>query len=115
VAGFDLTWLWLRALKFDHPLAQWIPTSRPGVSPWQSIAPRIYDVLDEAKGPAFRSPKRKRLSALARWMGIDVADYSGADVYGSWLAGDREAVREHCEEDVRVARQIALRLDGGAE
>jgi hypothetical protein len=30
------------------------------------------------------------------------------------MAGDYAAVRAHCEDDVRVTREVALRLEGGA-
>ena len=45
-------------------------------------------------------------------LGISTANnpITGADVYDRWLAGDHEAIQQHCREDVRELREIYRRL-----
>lgn len=113
VKGFDLQWLYVRALKHAHPLLDWLPWPLIGGKPWSGGSDdRIHDTMDWLRGPG-KQGQRLRLTETLAYLGMVPADEdvgSGADVAGQWLRGEYAAIQHHCEVDVRRVMELHRRI-----
>ena len=102
--GFDLNWLYHRAVKYDLPaLMDFIPRER--------FAKNILDVRDLWTGG---DPYGKgKLKDIARFLGIPAPDMDGGDVLDLYLAGEFEKIAAYCKQDVEMTRAIAWRMGRG--
>ena len=105
ISGFDLKWLWFRAVKYGHrDLARVIPYQR-----WQ--AGLCEDTLKLAQGSDW-SAKGLGLSRLAEYFGHagKAEGLDGAKVYDAWLAGEHERIQADCRADVELTRDLSERF-----
>lgn len=104
VAGFDLLWLKLHALKQRHPIAPLIPFAK-----WDK---RVEDTKEMAAGPDPRNGRK--LSDLARFFDIGEkgSGLDGSKVYDAWLAGEHERIAAYCAQDVALTRSLHRILKG---
>jgi hypothetical protein len=103
VAGFDLRWLKLHALRIKHPIAKSIP--------YQKWDKRVIDTMEAFAGP---NPTQARMSqaSLARFFGIAVDTDSGSEVRRLYEAGDIDAILRHNAEDVEIVRKLHTIIRG---
>lgn len=107
ISGFDLRWLWFRAVKYGHrELARLLPYQR-----WQQG--QIADTLRIAQGSDW-SGKGLGLSRLAEFFGMagKAEGLDGSKVYDAWLAGEHDRIRAYCAADVELARSLYDRFEG---
>lgn len=103
VAGFDLRFLKLHAMRIGHPLAKSIPYAK-----WDK---RVVDTMELAAGP---NPASGRVSqaSLARFFGLSVATSPGSEVLGLYQSGDCQSILDHNREDVEIVRAIHNKFRG---
>lgn len=106
ISGFDLRWLWFRAVKYNyHQLARLIPYQR-----WQTG--QCQDTLKIAQGSDW-SGKGLGLARLAEFLGMagKAEGLDGSKVYDAFLAGEHDRIRAYCAADVELARQLYDRFN----
>jgi len=103
IEDFDLRFMWQRCcvngVKFKFPL----PLDR------YPRAPRRFDTMKEWGGWNGRVKQRD----LEMAFGLERSDplsHGGADVWEAYQRGDTASVVAHCEEDVRLLREIHQRM-----
>ena len=99
LAGFDLRFLWFRALAYgEHSLARALPWHV-----WQR--PWLSDTMIIAGGP---TRERVSLAKLASYfhLGGKGEGMSGAEVYPAYLRGEHDRIREYCRRDVELVREV---------
>lgn len=104
VAGFDLRWLWKRAIVLGITVPWWWPHDARS---WDQD--RLVDTMILWEGPRGYV----KLDRLAARLGIRAkSDMDGSQVASVWAAGEYQRVREYCADDVRVVREVYHRLVG---
>ena len=103
IEDFDMRFLWQRSkvndVKFRFPL----PTGRYPKGPY------IYDTMKEWGGWQGRVSQRD-LELAFQLERKDPLAAGGAEVWERWQAGDIDGIVQHCEEDVRLLREIHRRM-----
>lgn len=100
--GFDLPFLWRRAVILGVRPPLWWPT--PAVKPWSD---QIFDTMLQWAGQRGTIS----LDRLAKALGIaGKAGMSGADVWPAWQRGERQQIADYCADDVRITREIHRRM-----
>ena len=105
ILGFDLRWLWKRAVILGVPIPWWWPHDAKS---WDTD--RVYDTMVAWEGPGGRI----RQDVLARRLGIKgkPGGFDGSMVAQAWIDGEHDRVRDYCADDVRCVREIYHRLTG---
>ncbi len=97
-AGFDLTWLWRKCLKHRviH-LANSIPRHR--------YSREIQDTC-QLWAADFRD--HVSLNDIAQYLGVGskTDGLDGSLVFDLWQAGELETIRQYCEHDVDLTREV---------
>lgn len=110
-SGFDFPFLRVRALRWGLPeLSSLLAAPKP----WDT---RLVDSYALVPTPHGRASKgwHGSLDRVAALLGIPVTPtLPGAQVPAAWHAGDYQAIREHCDEDVRVLSLVYPVLAAGA-
>lgn len=102
VAGFDVRWLWKRAIVLGITVPWWWPHDARS---WDQD--RIVDTMLMWEGPRGYI----KLDRLAARLGIrGKSGMDGSMVASVWAAGEYQRVREYCADDVRVVREVYHRL-----
>lgn len=100
---FDLRFLWQRSRICGVPF----PFSFPIGKPHYNRGPYIYDTMKEWAGYG----KRVKQTDLELAFGIERTDtITGADVFGMWVAGQMDVIKNHCLQDVENLRKIYRRM-----
>lgn len=93
--NFDLPFLWKRAV-INGTRLPYMPRS---VKPWDK---NVYDVMHQWDSRNFIS-----LASLAAALGIKSNnEFTGADVYPLWQAGQFDEIANYCADDVELTRQV---------
>ena len=100
--AYDLPLLWRRCQYLGLPVPQVrIDKYRPG---------RVRDLLRILSWDLLVKPHSLRF--YSKRFGLDVMDTTtGADVADLVAAGNWDAVRRHCESDILLTEQLAVRLE----
>ena len=93
---FDYGFLVLRSLKH-------------GLNPKKLLSCERVDLLKLVKD--VLADKRVSLQGLADYFGLDHGKTSGMQVPGLWEAGEYEAIKEHCMNDLDLTAQLFERLE----
>lgn len=103
--GFDLNWIWHRAVKYDLPaLMDTIKRDR--------FSKNVFDVRELWTGG---DPYGKgRLKDIAAFLGIETMGMDGGEVFDLYLAGEFERIAEYCKQDVEITRAVAWRMGKGS-
>ncbi len=103
IEDFDIRFLWQRSkvlgVKFRFP----IPTGRYPKGPY------LYDTMKEWGGWQGRVSQRDLELAFSLERN-DPLPTGGTEVWERYQAGDMEGIVKHCEEDVRLLREIHRRI-----
>lgn len=104
VTGFDIRWLWKRAIVLGIRPPYWWPVD---AKPWD--AERVVDTMElwEGRGGRIGLDRLARILGLGGKGGID-----GSMVAGMWREGRYEEVREYCADDVALVRDVWRRITG---
>jgi hypothetical protein len=107
VIAFDIPRLWIRALRYRHPLQAWFP---PNVPAWKQD--RVVDTLRLVDGG--NRENAVKLTDVARYLGIPVEEDPGpgANVRAWWKAGRLDTIAAHVRSDVITCRAVHRRLLG---
>ena len=101
VLGFDIPFIFHKMLKYGI---------RP---PLQFLTDKHSMIIDTNK--IFNPYSYKEfysLKSLAEFFGIEKDNSTGgADVFDLWKAGNIEAIKDHCRDDVRVTREVYKRIN----
>lgn len=107
IIGFDLPWLYYRALKYGvDKLAR--------LMPFIKFDRRIYDTQQRWLGPNYSG--NVKLDDICTYLGLLTKEDSGmhgSEVYQAWLDKRDEEIRLYCEDDVERLRQVVRVLDRG--
>jgi predicted PolB exonuclease-like 3'-5' exonuclease len=101
IGTFDLPWLWRKAIQYNLPeLRALIPHNNRN----------LYTDLMKVWACDFKD--YVSLDNCASFLGIEHPGGKGSDVYDWWKEGNIDAIRAHCEEDVRTTMKIYERICG---
>jgi len=104
IAGFDLQFLKHRSiiLGIKPP---------PDIMLAMSAKPWDKCIADTMLMWSSDSQKRTSMDKLCKAFGIDgKGDFDGSMVANEWFNGDRNKVREYCQDDVRRTRELYKRI-----
>ncbi|WP_024351046.1 hypothetical protein [Aurantimonas coralicida] len=101
ILGFDLRWLWKRAIVLGIPVPHWWPIH---ARPW---SPEVFDTMTAWEGPTkFISQDR-----LGRILGLGgKADIDGSQVAEIWDAGRYDDILTYNADDVSKCRKMWARI-----
>ncbi|HDZ73187.1 MAG TPA: hypothetical protein ENH55_10490 [Aurantimonas coralicida] len=103
IVGFDIRWIWKRAIVLGIRVPDWWPVD---ARPWSQDVPDTMVMWEGARG--WISQDR-----LARILGLPgKGDVDGSQVSALWEAGEYERVREYNADDVATVRAIWQRITG---
>jgi predicted PolB exonuclease-like 3'-5' exonuclease len=114
-SGFDLPVLHYRALRAGIPATRyWQTGDDDSAFRYNNYLSRFHwrhtDLMDVLAG--FQSRARVSLENAACLLGLPgKLGFSGAQVWGEWLAGDLVRIRRYCETDVLNTYLVYLRFD----
>lgn len=101
IRSFDLNWLWHRAVKHGiDPLIAYIPRQR--------YSHEVLDVREYWTGGDTYAPGK--MQSIADFLGLESYPVSGADIFDLYQSGKYDEIMMHCNDDVRVCREIAIRM-----
>ncbi len=104
IAGFDVPWIKMHALRLRHPLSDRIPFEKWGKG------------LDDTKEMASVTDPRngRKLADLCRFFGIEGKGegLDGSKVYDAWLNNEHEKISRYCAQDVAMTRDLYRVLVG---
>lgn len=101
VAGFDIRYLWQRAIVLGIRMPPWFPRDP---KPWSES---VHDTMTMWGG----TRDYISLDSLCRALGLPgKGNMTGADVGRLWEAGNYEAIASYCAEDVYRVRSIHDRM-----
>lgn len=99
ILSFDLPWLWRKAIKHNlRDLRGSIPKDNKHMT------------VDLMKIWAAEYRDYVSLDACAKFLGIEHEGEGGNEIYGLWLAGDFEAIENHCKRDILTTMEIYKRI-----
>lgn len=104
VSGFDIRWLWKRAICLGIRPPVWWPID---ARPWDQD--RVQDTMVMWCGSKDRI-SQDRLARTLEIRGKGAID--GSQVADRWDAGEHEAIRLYCADDVACVRKIWCRIAG---
>ena len=109
ILGFDIRWLWKRAIVLGVAVPDWWPIS---AKPW---SPEVFDTMIMWEGVGGRISQDR----LGRILGVGgKGDIDGSQVAGIWDAGRYDDVFDYNCDDVVKVRKIWARItqfDGAIE
>ena len=113
---FDLPRLYMRMLRHNHPLVEWVPWPGPGVKPWD-LTDRIHDVMLQLAGinkGSSRFVNSCRQIEAAEYLGVDTGEDPGQgdNVYRWAVEGNWDTIGEHNRVDIEVLRQLYSKVYG---
>jgi len=114
-SGFDLPVLHYRALRAGIQATRyWQTGDDDSAFRYNNYLSRFHwrhtDLMDVLSG--FQSRARVSLENAACLLGLPgKLGFSGAQVWGAWLAGDLARIRRYCETDVLNTYLVYLRFD----
>lgn len=100
ISGFDFKVLKQRSMILGVKPPFQIPFES---KPWDK---NPYDTMVQWDGKNF-----VKLDKLATAFSIDGKTMDGSQVYKMWLAGQYEALREYCKDDVELTRKVYKRMN----
>ena len=96
---FDLVWLFHRFVKYKHSEAMVIlPHTKNDSS--------IIDVMEIFSASNYGSDSWVSLDTLAKFLGLPCKDFDGSKIHDLYLEGKIDEIVKHCEDDVRLTRDI---------
>ncbi len=102
ITGFDLRYLWKRAVINKVYLGK-VPHD---AKPWSQ---NVYDTMFEWAGTGN---DKKSIDFVCKALGIKgKGDMDGSKVYAAWQAGEYDKIGEYCIDDVEKTRMIYNRLN----
>ena len=103
VLGFDIRWLWKRAVILRVPIPDWWPVDAKA---WSRD---VYDTMLawEGHGGRISQDRLARILGLQGKRGVD-----GSMVAGMWDEGRYDEISDYCGDDVECVREIWKRLTG---
>lgn len=106
ILGFDIPWLRRHAARYRVPsLLKLLPG---GIG--DKWGHHVHDVGTIWASTDYRA--HFKLSAIARFLGLDPPDVSGAEIGSMVARRDFDGIREHCKQDVELTRAIYGRITG---
>lgn len=101
ITSFDIPWLWRKAIQYDmRELRKMIPHGN-----------RLLQT-DLMKVFASDFKDYVSLDSCAKFLNIKHEGGSGSDVFDWWQEGNIDAIRAHCEADIRTTMDIYERING---
>lgn len=101
ILGFDLRWLWKRAIVLGIAVPDWWPLHA------KSWSQDVFDTMTAWEGHGGRISQDR----LARILGVgEKGDVDGSKIAALWAAGQYETVRLYNADDVETVRRIWGRI-----
>ncbi|GGD43894.1 hypothetical protein [Aureimonas glaciei] len=107
VLGFDIRWIWKRALVLGIRPPSWWPVD---AKPWQPE--RVFDTMTYWEGVGGRISQDRLCLALDLPL---KGEFDGSMVGAAWKAGEFEKIRSYNARDVETVRSIWKKLTLYAE
>ena len=98
ISSFDIPFLWRKSIKHNMRMKSVIPHNN-----------RVMQ-LDLMKIWASDYKDYVKMSACAEFLGIPHSSVSGSDVFNLWQEDEREAIAQHCIDDVSTCIEIYKRI-----
>ena len=97
---FDIPWLYHRSIKYR-------------LSSLKSILPHgkrdtdmINDTMSLFSSTIYGSDGYYSLDEIAKFLGLNPKESSGADIHDMFVAKEYDKIKEHCKYDVELTRQV---------
>ena len=100
--GFDIRWLWKRAVILGVQVPHWWPLN---ARPW---SPEVVDTMTRWEGPGAKFISQDRLGRILGLGGK--SDIDGSMIADIWDAGEYDRVLEYNGDDVAKCRKMWARI-----
>lgn len=101
IRSFDLNWIWHRAVRYGiEPLVMYMPRQR--------YSHDVLDVRDYWTAGDNYAPGK--MQDIALYLDIPFNITAGAEVFDLYQVGKYSEIEAHCNDDVRVCREIARKM-----
>lgn len=97
---FDIPWLYHRSIKYKLPsLKSILPHGKRDTD-------MINDTMSLFSSTIYGSDGYYSLDEIAKFLGLNPKESSGADIHDMFVAKDYDKIKEHCRYDVLLTRQV---------
>lgn len=101
VAGFDIRFLWQRAMVLGVALPSWVPRDP---KPWDK---QVFDTMNAWGG----AKDTISLDNLCKALGIPgKGDVDGSMIAGMWKRGEYQQIADYCRSDVERVRSVHRKM-----
>lgn len=97
---FDIPWLYHRSIKYKLPsLKSILPHGKRDTD-------MINDTMSLFSSTIYGSDGYYSLDEIAKFLGLNPKESSGADIHDMFVAKEYDKIKEHCKYDVELTRQV---------